>query len=519
LKKSIQSFITVSLFLVTNTFASNNLNVIDTDIKSMILEVIKRNPNLIFDRKQNDLVDSQVILEYSKFDPSFIFNYSYQNIYTPNTVSSKVSSGYLDSSKEVIDSAEIGLSGLVPYLGTQWSTSLSLMKQKSNVTDYYAEYDSEYQNSFKFNIVQPLLKGFGEYGVMGNINIIKVEKNIYNKTYRKNIMDMMGSVIQTYWKYYSALEIKKSYENSVALNKKIIDLLEQKVNAGDIAYTEVLEVKSSTYVREAELKKMNIEIQKYKNDFFTLLNISSSSNIDFNLLDVHIFNESDISLNTEDYYNKAIKMWPEYAIAEEKYKKEQLQYKVTQNYVKPQLDLSFGASTSTLDSEKDYSFYDNEHYSWNIGLQLNVPIFNTQSENALKIARIKEHQVGLELSTLKNGLYNAIHSKLQSYKNLKEQVEFYKNGLKLKEDLLAFTRKGFEFGDKSIRDVIEQEDDMINYKVKYFNSIIDFKLAKASLDKATGELFNKYLNDTLIDSIGNINIQTSITKENFGVLD
>lgn len=510
------------LGILSSIWASSEPKTIDVDIKSMIVEVVKRNSNIVFDRMQNDILDSQVKLEESAFEPAYYATVSHQRTDVPNSIDEKSSRNALNVYEENANSVEFGVKGVLAPYGSQWSIGVTSASKESNlIKSYNYGYSTEIKNGLNISFVQPLLKGFGEYGAMGKVNLAKSEKSIYDKTSEKNIMDMMGSVIQTYWKYYSAIELKKSYSNSISLNEKVISLLEKKFEVGEIPYTEVLEAKSATLIRRAQLQKIDSEIKKYKNDFLTLLNQSSyeNSEIEFNLLEKPNLEEEDSVLNLNAYFEKALDKWPEFEIAKKKLEKELLQVKITENYVKPQLDIVTSVSTSTLDDDINTTVYEDGHISWSIMLQYSRPLYDTQSSNALRIARTKANQVKLEIETLKNGLYNAIDVKLKSYYNSKREVDFYKESLRLKKKLLDFSRKAFDYGEKSIKEVIIQEDDMVDYQNKFFNALIDYKLSKASLDKAIGELFEKYLTREEIKKIKNINYEKKITRETFGVIN
>lgn len=500
--------------------ASSEVNTINVDIKRMVIEVVKRNTNLIFDRMQNDILSSQIELEKSVFDPIFYVSLSQQTTNIPNSVDEKTSRAYLNSYEDVVNSMEFGIKGQTQY-GTQWNIALSNTSKESNlIKNYNLGYDREYKNALSITLNQPLLKGYGKYGVQGKVKLAEAEKGIFDKKIEKNITDVMGSTIQSYWKYYSSKELKKSYENSLSFNEKIINILEKKHEAGEISLSEVLEAKSSILIRKAQIRKINSELKKYKNDFLSLLNLSSAygNKIDFNLIETANIKDDNISLDLDAYYKKALEKWPDYQIAKRKLQKDLLQVKITQNQVKPQLDLIASTSTLTLNDEFKEDLYENEHLSWSLGLQFSTSLKNKQAINALKVAKLKVRQTKLEIQSLETGLYNAIDSKFESYRNSKNEVLLYNQSLKIKKSLLEDSKIAFNFGEKSIKDIITQEDDLIEYQNRFFNRLIDFKLSRASLDKAVGELYNKYLSQEDIKKIKELKVVKHLQKDSFGVI-
>ena len=521
LEKEVEEIKTNNIIKDTNLkIDPKSQNIINLSIENLIKEVVKRNPSIIFDKIQGNILDEQITYEDGIFTPQFYANLTHQDSNTPNNTETTLSKGYLSTYTETTNNIQIGMSGLLPS-GAKWNTSLKSNDRQSNVIDKYKEYDTEYDDSIEISFSQPILKGYGSDITKSKYHLVKADKEIYLKQYRKRLMDVMGSVIQTYWKFYAAKQLQISWEKSLEINQTTIKLLEQRVESGDVAYSEVLEAKSASMVREAELKSMRIEVIKIRNEILTLLNVSSNDNkeITFNLIDIPNTNASNTPVKNiaiDDYYKMALKNWPELAIAKEKLKKEKLQIELTKDLARPQLDLVSSASSTTLDDKRQNQFYDADFISWSVGLQFSMPVMSGQSQSAIGIAKLKKKQVELEINTLDKGLYNALSTKLESLNSSKEQVQSYENGLKLKEELYEYVQKGFKLGEKSIRDILVQEEDIINYKRRLFNSIINWKLSEASLDKASGVLFNKYLSYEDIERLNDMKIDKILNKETFG---
>ena len=517
MKKRYISLLTFLAVIPSAMMANSVQNSIDLSIKKLIIEVTKRNPNMIFDRMQSDIIDNQIKYEGSIFTPQFYANLTHQESDTPNNTEATLSRGYLQTYSEVTDNAQVGVSGVLST-GAKYNTAIKMNSRESSLIEKYKEYDTEYDNSFELSFTQPILKDFGSTATLSRYHLAKADKTIFDKQYKKRLMDMMGSVIQTYWKFYATKQLQISYKKSIEINKKTIELLIQKELSGDIAYSEVLEAKSATMMREAELKRVESELTKIKNDVLTLLNVSVQSHQDivFNLIDEIDLNSDHIELSLEEYYTQAVQNWPELSIAKEKLKKEELQLEITKNQIKPQLDFVAIASSATLDDESNYRYYENDFITWSVGLQFSIPIFDDQSTSVLNMTKIKKRQIELEIQTLDNSLYNAISTKLNTLKNSKKQVVFYQDGLDIKKKLYGYTKKSFDAGAVSIKDVLMQESDIIEYQRKLFSTILDYKLAQVSLDKAVGSLFDNYLSAQEIKNLQDIELTQTLSNDSFG---
>jgi len=491
---------------------------IDLTIGKFINEVIKRNPSLIYSRLQKNILMYQVKLEGAIFIPKFYVNLSHSDSMRPNNTEQTISRGYISTFHDISNEYKVGFNGLLPY-GSKWDISWKTNIVENTLINEYKDYDKEYNNGIEVNFSQPLLKGFGSTITKAKYYLAKSDKEIFDKEYEKKLVEMMGSTIRTYWKFYSTKEIHKSYENIISLNEKTLKLLNVKFLGGESTYSEILEMKSAIMTRKAELKKIDSDLKKIKNDVLSLLNVTQKMNQDvrFNLIDdpySKLYNE----LSVEEYFQLALEKWPEYLISKKKLKKEEFQLEIVKNQSLPQLDLVLGASTTTLHDESTRDFYDKEFLSWNALVQFSIPIWNTQSSSAIEMAKEKNQQAKLEVSSLSTGLYNAIETKYNAMLNARDELKLYKDGLSIKNELLKYMNKSFKYGDKTLKDVLEQERDILIYKRRLYNSVVDLKLAELSLEKAVGSLLETYIDKYTIIKIDEESLE-KLSDNSFGKLN
>jgi outer membrane protein TolC len=503
----------VALGIGTNTLSAETINV---ELNTLVKEAIKRNSNMIFNRIQTDIIENQVSYEKNIFIPQVYSSFTHQVTNVPNNTEETLSRGYLETYKERTNVAEVGLKGILPSGGT-WQSAFKNSSKNSTLIEQYKDYDSEYTNTFELTLTQHIMKGFGNDVTMSKYHLAKADQNIFNKQSEKKMLDLIGNVIQIYWRMYGIQELKKSYEKAIALKLKSVKLLKQKFKNGEISKNELLQIMSSLMSKQAELKKVSSDLVSTKSNMLNLLNVPEyeNSDVEFDLVEKPVDTKS-INMSAKEYYEKALENWPEYKMAEEKLRKENLNVKFTKDSVRPTLDFSTKISNTNLDSHRHYDYDEDKFVSWQVGLLFSMPILDTQSKSAVSMAKLKRNQVTVEIDTLKKRLYNAINDKFVSYKNSKEQVEFYTEGVEIKEELLHNLTVGFELGNSSIKDLLDQENDIIEYKRKLFGSIIDWKLSEASLQKAVGELFEQYVD---IEEVKNYKVNehsNRLTSENFG---
>ena len=502
-------------------FNSVHATTIELTIDDFIKESIKRNSNVIMDRLQGEIVDNKVKYEEDIFVPQFYSKFNYQKTDVPTNIEDSLTRGNDDPYQDRIRNIEMGFTGLL-NTGGVWKTSFSNNKKTSSLilNSPGIDYDNEYTNVFEVSLTQPLLKGAGKEVTLAKYSNALADKEINNKEYEKLILDLSLTVVQTYWKFYGIKELKNSYIESIKLNKQSIQTLENRVTSGDAPVSEVLEAKSNLMIKEAELKRIESDFIQIKSNIFNLLNVHENENKDivFKLMDKPI-NIENIDNTPESLFDKALVNWPEYKIAKAKLKKESINYDITKNSLLPQLDLSASIFNTDLKDHQNNDFDTSNFVSGSFGLDFKMPITSSQSQKALEIARLKKLKVDIEINTLEKRLYNAISAKLTSYLNAKEQVQFYKKSLELREQILKDKEISFNLGDINIKEVFEQINFIIDYKRKLFSSIIEWKMAEASLQKTTGELLANDLNIEKLKSYQGERYDNSLNNTDFGVLN
>jgi outer membrane protein len=504
----------ISMSLIS--ISANDAVSIDLTIDKLVKEVIKRNSSISIEALQERILQSKINYEEDIFTPKFFSNYTRTSSKTPNNTEEMISRSYLSTYGETTNVAEIGISGLLPT-GATWSVSIKSQDKSSTIIDKYKAYGKEYENSTNLTLTQPILKNAGYDNTMIRYHLAKADKDIYESQFAKKMMDIIGSVIQTYWKFYGTQQLKNSWEKSLKITKKDLNIITQKYKAGDISYGEVLEAKSALLSKQAEFNRLSSKLEDIRSELFTLLNVSfqDNKNIKFNLLD-NPKKANLENLNINELYRLTLKNWPEFKSLERQLLKEDLNIKNAKEQLQPELNLVSTLSSDTLDDERNKRFYDSKFRSWSVGLQFSTPLNYDKEKEALNMSLLKKKQLQTELSSLHKGIYNAVSTKLQSLNSSKYQLESYTKGLELKEESLTYDRKSFELGAKSIRDVLKTEEEIIDYKRKLYNAIIEWKISEATLQKAIGTLIDQFISIKDISNLSNQEYSNILDNNTFG---
>lgn len=122
-----------------------------------------------------------------------------------------------------------------------------------------------------------------------------------------------------------------------------------------------------------------------------------------------------------------------------------------------------------------------------VGLQLNVPIFRGLSQMArTQQAELTMKKTDNDMANLKNAIALEVFNSRTSLQNSLKSMEEQKKNVELAGDVARVTRIKYEQGVGSNLEVVTAETELKNAQTAYLNSLYEALVAKADLDKATG---------------------------------
>lgn len=526
-RKKIQSLCAIFFTLTTFNVNAQELNGDDKNIKinltveNFVREVYKRNVKKNLDELQEKWSENKMVYEKDIFKPQLFVTASKQSVNNPNAAeevfsrAGQIGTNYQEDSNTV----ETGFSGILPS-GAKWSLSVeSLDRQSSTIDKLNMGFDTEYDDTLKVSFTQPLWKDFGEDITLAKYYIAKSDLELNQIESKKNTMNLISTVLNIYWKFYGTLRLSQSLEESIKLNQKIYEVLLKSFKKGEVDHNKVLEVENELYLKKAEYNNVNSALNEIQNQMLDLLNISKKNGkVLFNPIE----NPNDniveyLSINS--YFEQSLDNLVEIQNLNAQIKKQKIETKIAENSIKPELNFIFYTDSQTYKYDRTYDYYDRDFITWNAGLQLKVPLTIDKNKKYMEMTKIKETQLELQLNSIENNIYNAIDTKLTDLVMLKKQLENYEVALKLKEKMISNLTQALEHGEINIKELIDEQNKLIQLKKAYYKIIVEWKLSEASLNKAIGKLTNRYISENEIGFIKKANISQELNQNNFGKIE
>tara|TARA_Y100000741_G_scaffold105771_1_gene78998 strand:+ start:845 stop:2131 length:1287 start_codon:yes stop_codon:yes gene_type:complete len=373
-----------------------------------------------------------------------------------------------------------------------FSKGEKLPKVSSSISGTYSNADTTtttssttpetFTDEYKVTITQNLYdSGVNDLEIKRSQILFDNELINFNITIQDLILDAINGYL-TVINYEKSLEATKKNYDAVL---KAYEETKTRFDLGSATLYDLQNAEASFATVETNLfaAKQNVIISKKSFQRIAGLNpINLEDVIDINML-VNIENVTqkalEDNLNLELILNNIKNI--EILILKEK------------NSKKPSLDLS-GTGLYSYGSRLDKG---TETTSGTIALTLNIPLYDKGQDNSnIRKFQSQKLQSELELIDAKDDLQILVANTYKDFKINESRMKTNLSIIKSIETSLDSLRAEYQVGTKTITDLVEEEEKLLNANVNYLNSKKNYLLnyfKLKSLDGSLVALFNKYM--------------------------
>jgi outer membrane protein len=332
----------------------------------------------------------------------------------------------------------------------------------------------------KVSLQQPIFTGFK---IASNSEIAKNNSLAVKQDYSKDEQDVIYNVKNAYWRLFLAGKVKEAIDDNVQQMKAHLDDIQNFFKQGLATKNEVLKVE--VQLSEAQLSQIDARnsVKIATVNFDNVINIPLTTDIEVQKeTQVEEENVGDI----DQLISKAMKNRPDL---------KSLQYRLDASKNGITLAESGWYPQIVLAGEYDYSKPNsrvlpvenkfNGTWAVNIGLTYNLWDWGTTKAQATQ-AESQYEQTKDSYNTLKDAVTLDV---TQNYYNLikaKEKVLVTQQTVSQAEENYRVTDEKFKQGLTLNSELLDAEVALVQAKTNYAQSIVEYELAKAQIERATG---------------------------------
>ena len=279
--------------------------------------------------------------------------------------------------------------------------------------------------------------------------------------------DLLYDAGQAYWTWFVAYNNMKVLEEGYALAEQRFRGVKDNATFGDAPVIDTVESWIQVQNRSLELKQFQLDFQNASalltvylwKDGFIPLELAEST-VPYTTDDM---NSNDLN---DDFFTRTdslINNHPELLQYQYKLETIDINLRLTREQLKPDLNLKYNAISQPIGGDP-FSNYSSLNYNW--GVNFSMPILMFKERGDLKLNKIKQNEVQLQMANKREQLNYKARASLNSWRVTLDQISLYEQTVADYLRLLDGERAMFVAGESSLFMVNSREVGYLKARLK-----------------------------------------------------
>jgi outer membrane protein TolC len=351
-----------------------------------------------------------------------------------------------------------------------------LMPQKVTVSP------SVFDNyNMRLTLQQPLFTGLR---LINSSKVASYSAEASGQDYQKDRTDLIYNVTNAYWSLFKAIEFKKVVDENVEQVKAHLKDVQNFFNQGIVTKNEVLKVEVQlSNVQVLQIDAQN-NVQLAAIGLNSLIGLSLETKIDLTSKAEQTDKQYD---NIKILVQKAIDNRPDIKSMELRVKAGEAGVSIARAGWFPQIYL-IGNYVYARPNSRIFPTQDKFNDTWDVSISASLDIWNwgtTIHQTDEAQAQLAQAKDGLGL--LRDGITLEVTQSYLNFNQSKERIAVAEKGVAQAEENYRITDEKFKAGLALNSDLLDAEAALMQVKFNYIQSLVDFELANARLQKALGQ--------------------------------
>jgi outer membrane protein TolC len=335
--------------------------------------------------------------------------------------------------------------------------------------------------NIKLSLQQPIFTGF-KLASSSNIAEYNYEaqKQVYTKDEQKLILDIKTA----YWNLFKVIKVKSVVDENIDLIKAHLSDVKNFYENGISTKNDVLKVQ--VQLADAQLRQIDADngVKLAKNNLNNIIGLPLSTNIEIQL-DVSTVDDSVPQL--DKLIDEAKENRPELKEMDFRLKAGESGVTLAESNWYPQVYLA-GNYNYARPNQRIFPLEDKFNGTWDVSVGLSWDIWNWLStSDQTEQAEAQLEQVKDGYKSLKDGITLEVTQNYLNVLKAKERILASSQSVHQAEENYRVTNETFKNGLALNSDLLDAEFALLQAKTNYIQSLADYELAKASLEKSIGK--------------------------------
>ena len=378
-------------------------------------------------------------------------------------------------------------------------------------------------SSFRFQLTQHLLQGFGFVPNKRFIVIAKNNREISDVAFRLQITSTVDQIQNIYWDLVNAYENVKVQQDALALADKTLSDNKKQVEIGTLAPIEIVRAQSQVATNQQSLivAQTTLELQQ-----LLMKNALSRTLVDPALIDAEVIptdtmriTEEEAAVPGQDLINDALAHRPELAESRIDLSNRAISMKAVKNSLLPSVDLfayyggqGLGGSQNPANVCGDprsipglctppenalppisiggtiNQLFDSSHPDKGAGISINIPLRNRTAQANQIRSQLEYRQAQLRLQQVENEIRIEVRNAQFALQQNRASVAAAQAAVDLAQQSLDAEQKKYALGASTTTLVLQQSSALTQARSNLVAARATYEKSRVELDRATGLL-------------------------------
>src|SRR6266567_1867764 len=467
---------------------------------------LSNNTDVRLDHSQIEFAQNNLHRAHGPFDPSVTSSFADNRTKSP-AITQIQGAPVLDT---LVQTTTLGYSQTF-QTGTNFQTTFSANKLSTN--DSLSLVNPSLASDLQFTLTQPLLRNFGLFPNRAPILIAQRNLNQARAVFQGEVNDIILQTVGRYWSVVLTRESLTVQRKSLEEAQKSYDHDKKALGLGALPPLDIYRSESQVASRRVSVIQAEYTLKQAEDQFRQIVGADLDPAI--RVLDLELIDQPEPigDLPTTDIATalaRALANRPEFEAARQQLAGDELSIRLAHNSLKPDLELSgfytgngvaghkFNTATPpqliTITGLGD-SLSQTLHFTYpayGAALSLSLPVKNHSAEANLADAdasrRRDQYQERRTNQNITLEVTNAVHALEQA----KLSIEASKVALDLAQKSLRADERKYELGAETVFFVLDSQIVLAQAELNLVQSQVNFQLAVAQVDHATGDLLDHH---------------------------
>ncbi len=464
------------------------------------LRALQNNLDISISRHTRESRLADIIIEQSKFDPTFSINGQYNRIVNP--LNRPVFGGTNPNLNQIqiFDQRSHSVTvDATQNLITGGNVDLNYSPSRSSVNQDVARgflFNPSWTGGLSLTLTQPLLRNAG---IELNKTFIKVAQNnaqVEHHVFRDRVMTVIASVEQTYWELVFANENLKVAQTALEAAEELLASNRAKKKAGIMSIVDVLQAEAAVASRVEQVLIAERTIHDQEDQLRRLLNPGEESlrqDMQITPTDAPVTVLEPLSL--QEVIDTAIEQRPEIIQAKKNVESGEINKEFARNQLLPTLSLQGTIGLSGLGADYGDSVsrnFSGDFYNYGAGMVLSYPLGNRAAISTYNKRQLEAKNAEATLTSIRQQVIVGVREAVRRVQTDFKRIETTRSARLMAEKQLQAERERLRVGLSITRFVLDFQRDLATAQANELRAIVDYNKSLSNLARHKATTLDRY---------------------------